>query len=455
MRIALGIPLSFKVLCNRCNAFSKNLPEGFFTHITTDSREASFGDLFFSLSSDMQSAENHIKEAHMCGAKTVSSFSKDADFIVSDCEETLLKLAAFYKSQLKSLISTIAITGRVGKTTTKDFAAAFLGASYKTHKTYMNYNNSLGVSLSLLSAPKDTEILVLELGMNAEGEIKKLSEAVEPDYAVITNVASAHIGKLGSLELIARAKLEISEGMSKDNILAPYDEALLQSAKYKFSLFESASDFYLAKTGINNRYSFFHDNEKIIEFSTSYKASHHLKALLIALSLGCFLQMSKEKMPLGIENTEKITLRQKLIAFRHFSVFDDTYSSSPEAVKADIEYLKLQYPDRPFSLALGDMLELGQKTVELHNEIGKLAYTSGARKLYAFGSYAYFIRDGARSAGMSEKDISANPETDFYQALAREIYKNSLLSEIVLIKASHALHSEKILEEIERLDKEC
>ncbi len=455
MRIALGIPLSFSDFIKYGEAFSKTFDNTLFTHITTDSREAEKGDLFFSLTSDKESAEIHISNAHKKGAKSVSSISKSAIFLVKDAKKSLLKLAAFYKSKLKKLKATIAITGSVGKTTTKEFCAAFLSAVNKVHKTYMNYNNALGASLSLLTAPLDTEILVLEFGMNSQGEIQALSEAIKPDYAVITNIGNAHVGKLGSRELIAKAKLEISSGMKEERIIAPFEEPLLSRAKYKFSLFENNGDYYLSKSDDMKRLVFYHKTEKILDFKSKYKASHHLKALLIALILGNLLEFDEKAMQKGITSCEFVVLRQRLIDFKHFSVLDDTYSSSPEAVRAQIEYLKLEYPDRRFSLALGDMLELGSKTEALHKEIGKLAHTEGARRLYAFGAYAYLIRDGAKEAGMDENDITTSTELEDYPMIAKEIYEKSTAYEIVLVKASHALFSEKIIEEIERLDKEC
>ena len=375
--------------------------------------------------------------------------------MVKDTEKTLLNLAAFHKTRLKKLKATIAITGSVGKTTTKEFCAAFLNSKYKVHKTYMNYNNALGVSLSLLSAPEDTEILVLELGMNKLGEIKELSETVKPDYAVITNIANAHIGMLGSREMIATAKLEITAGMREEVIIAPYEEPLLSKAKFKFSLSRNDSDFHLCKNNNGKSFEFYHNSKKTLEFTTNYKASHHLSALLISLIFGELLCLDKDAMLRGIKNCENIILRQRLVRFKNFSVLDDTYSSSPEAVKAQIEYIKLEYPKKSFSLALGDMLELGKKTASLHKEIGKLAYLEGARRLYTFGAYAYLIRDGAIEAGMKESMLFATTELLDYPLIAKEIYQKSQPDEIVLIKASHALFSEKIIEEIERLDKKC
>ena len=455
MRIALGTPLSYNDLIKHGEAFSKEKNAEFFTHITTDSREAQSGDLFFSLTSEKESADAHILEAQKKGAFGVSAISKHAFFLVKDSEKTLLRLAAFHKTELHALKATVAITGSVGKTTTKEFCASLLSSKYKVHKTYMNYNNALGLSLSLLASPKDTEILVLELGMNKLGEIKELSEAIKPDYAVITNIGNAHIGMLGSREMIAHAKLEVSAGMKEELIIAPYEEPLLSKAKFKFSLFEKNCDFHLPLRKDGEAFEFYHSSDKVIEFKTNYKASHHLSALLIALSLAKILNFNETEMLRGIKNCENIVFRQRLIRLKNFFILDDTYSSSPEAVKAEIEYIKLEFPNRSFSLALGDMLELGNKTERLHKEIGRLAFLEGADKLYAFGAYAYLIRDGAKAAGMKDSDLFATTELLDYQLIAKEIYRKSKNGEIVLIKASHALYGGKITEEIERLDKEC
>ena len=455
MRIELRTPLSSDDLLKYAVAFSLIKTNHIFTHITTDSRETKEGDLFFSLSKSKESAEIHIAEAHKIGAFSVSSLSKTASYLVKDAQTALLKLALLHKSRLKNLKKTVAITGSVGKTTTKEFTYAFLNTKFKAHKTYMNYNNALGLAISLLLAPIDTEILVLELGMNAPLEIKALSDAVKPDLAVITNIGNAHVGKLGSREMIAKSKLEISAGMTEDFIIAPYEEALLKSAKCKFSLTKTEADYFLSKAESENALEFYKRGRKISEFTTKYKAPHHLKALLIALIIANILGFNEEQMLSGVKATESLALRQKIINLRRFSLLDDTYSSSPEAVLAEIEFLKLEYPERRFSVALGDMLELGHKTEALHKEIGALAYKKGARRLYTFGAYAYLIRDGAREAGMKDEDISSSTEIDNYPIIAKEIYEKSIDSEIVLVKASHSLSSEKIIKEIERLDSEC
>ena len=453
MRIKLGIQITTNSFSSCAGAFTKNQATATVTHIVTDSREAQAGDLFFSFSEDKVSAEAHIKLAKENGALCVSSLSSSADFLVMDTKKALLSLASFYKTQLKSLIATFAITGSVGKTTTKEFCASLISTAYKTHKTYMNYNNAIGMSLSVLSAPRDTEVLILELGMNALGEIKELSEAIKPNFAIITNIGTAHIGKLGSKKLIAKAKLEIKHGMTEERVLVPYEEELLSLEKTKFSLKSREANFYLDIR--EDKKVFYVNGKKLLTFKTAYRAYHHLNALVIAIASGYMLGLKESDILSGITACDKIELRQKIIEFKKFSVFDDSYSSSYEAIKADIEHLKLEYPTRDLICVLGDILELGAKTEEIHKEVGAYAYKSGAKKIYAFGSYSYHIKEGAERAGMKADNIFISTEADAHSLIAQKICDEIKNDEIILIKASHAMRADIIIKEIEKGMKEC
>lgn len=453
MRIRLELPLTANEIARAMGAFTKVDDNIKFSFITTDSREALSKDLFFALDGERISGENFVDDAKKRGAFCISSLSRDADFTVHNTEEALLALASYYKTKLINLKYTLAITGSVGKTTAKEFSAAVLSRKYKVHKTYQNYNNLLGTALSVLTAPIDTEILILEFGMNHLGEIKLLSDMLRPDLALITNIGCCHIGNLGSREMIARAKLEILSGMSNERLLAPYGEPLLEKPrKYSFSIDSLDADYYL-KSSDGNCELFF-SGKSILTFKTSYKASHHLKALLCALAFSHILKLNADELISGIKIAETIELRQRLIKFNGFTVFDDTYSSSPEAVEADFEFLNLHFPDKPKSCVLGDMLELGTKTQEMHKRIGVIAVKHGARKIYAFGAYAYLIKEGALNAGMPAASIRIFTEAAPHEAIAKALIKNVKQGEIVLIKASHALCACKILDEIRRIEKE-
>ena len=179
-------------------------------------------------------------------------------------------------------------------------------------------------------------------------------------------------------------------------------------------------------------------------------ANHYKSAILIALSLSDKLGFTEAEMQAGVKNFEKIELRQKLIVAGGRFIYDDTYSSSPEAVRADLEFLKLNFPDKKINAALGDMLELGCETEAAHRKIGSFAKDFGVERLYAFGSYSSLIKEGALDRGFDKEKIYTSDEEDFYVKIAREILKDTTPDEITLIKASHAIKSERIIEELER-----
>ena len=197
MRIKLSFSITKDFITRSISPVSslnKNLT---ITHISTDTRNISKGDLFFALKGDRFDGERFINDAIIKGAYTVSSKYNSASFLVNDTKEALMELARNYKSMVSPKY-TIAITGSVGKTTTKEITASLLSSKYNVHKTEKNYNNELGVAFTILSLPKNTDILIAECGMNHFGELSKISKMLLPDIAVITKIGTAHIGNLGS-----------------------------------------------------------------------------------------------------------------------------------------------------------------------------------------------------------------------------------------------------------------
>lgn len=451
MRVRLQLPISVKDIKAVAAVFTALPDDIIFQYITTDSRECENNDLFFAIRGEKFNGENFAEEAKQKGAYVVSAKREHADFLCESTEDVLLSLVKCYKQRLQKIKATVAITGSVGKTTAKDFCSAMLRAKYKTHKTPDNYNNSIGVAYTVFSTPLDTEVLILELGMNHKGEIEKLSNAVNPDYALITNIGNSHIGNFGSLELIAKAKLEILSGMFNNNLIAPHEDKYLSGkAKYTFSTENKNSDFSFKKG--NNGFIFRVSDKNIFEFRTSYFALHHIKALLSALSVGYLLGMNKNELMLGCKLTESVESRQKFIELKNFTIFDDTYSSSPEAVESVFEYLNLAAPSKSKVCVLGDMLELGTKTEEMHEYVGKLVAKYGFKYLFTFGVYGGFIKKGALESGFNRECIHVNPDTTAPQITADAIVKKLSGGEIIVVKASHAIHAERIIEEIRRIE---
>jgi len=448
MIIQLSIPLKLSEICKYGNAILRTDYNPVVERIITDSREAKKDDIFICLNGEKENGTSYIDDARSRGALTISEFGAGADAECKNVEDFLLFLSGAYISLLKKLKYRIAITGSVGKTTTKEFIYVLCSNKLSAHKNYGNYNNYLGFSATVLSAPADTEIIIAEMGMNSSGEISRLSRAFKPTHSIITNIGHAHIGKLGTISDIAKAKLEILDGAVTNFLIVPYGEPLLSS---KGSLFYSITDKkaerYLCY--INGKINYYENGKLTLSAKSELFAEHHLSALLIAIAIASELGIYHTEISNNIPNIRVDILRQKTHLIYGINIIDDTYSSSPEAVIAEIKSLKRS--GRMFSLLLGDMLELGDNAIFEHRKIGTIAYKSGARHIYTFGHLASHIAAGAEEAGMSRSDIFINEDISDPKKSAYDILNSSQKGEYVLIKASHALHAERIIEHLKDL----
>lgn len=421
---------------------------------TTDSREVCPGDVFVALDGENGSGEDYVYEAKEKGAYIISSRDADADFKVDNTYFALLKIAAFYKQKLSSLKTVIGITGSVGKTTAKNVLSKLLSDKYRVHATEKNYNNFLGLSHTILTAPTDTEIIVAELGMNHMGEIETMSRALRPNIAIITNIGTAHVGMLGNRERIATAKLEIIRGMSKPTVIVPYEEILLKDTpgKYTYSTEnESADCFILPKSELYSGSRFDIHTKKwcVPENSTALPGHHVLNSIAIGVSVLDILDFNAHEVKSSLKKISPDLIRANQYQIGKITVYDDTYSSSPEATIAIFKLLSLD-KKRTRSCVLGDMLELGEFAEKLHEKIGEAVYNYGFKRLYAFGKYARIIAAGAKRAGMEAKNIFINCDVGAPEITAEQIIEKSEPGEIILFKASHDVHAERICECLKR-----
>lgn len=446
MRIRLDIPIDTKALeSNTGIRLSK--PCDCIEYVCTDSRCAAEGDLYISLAQSDEMSALHIGEALKNGCYTVAESVYSASS--ADKRRALfLKLASYYKSTLPRLTHTVAITGSLGKTTTKEFTKALLSQKFKTHSTYENLNNEIGLAYTLLSAPRDTEVLILECGMNHSGELARLSLATEPDVAIITNVSSAHIGNLESLSAIAKAKLEINCGMGEKGItLTPHEEPLLASAKNRrtVSTENPRADFFLfplSEGAHGSVFDFYSENRIITAERILVPGEHILKDLSFALAAASVLKLSYAEIARGLAAISPDHLRQKLITIGRYRILDDTYSSSPEAVANMLKLVTLFEGER--AALLGDMLELGKRAEAAHYEVGIRLAELGFKKLYTYGPLASHIARGARDGGLCEACIFTNPDLASPNISAEQI-ETSYGGELILFKASHDIRADRIL----------
>jgi len=432
--------------CIAINEVTSSLP---IFKIVTSSTEAEPYSLFIALDGRKASGNYYLDEAKSKGAFTLSSKRHDADVYVSDTEAALLEIARLYKSKLKELKHTVAITGSVGKTTAKNVLVKMLSPLYRTHGTEGNYNNFLGVAYTVLTAPSDTEALVIEAGMNHKGELEAISRAIEPTVSVITNIGTAHIGNFGSREAIAEAKAEILIGMKKKLVIIPHGEKLLLKlgCKYTYSTESREADCYIERAEITGQGSRFNARAKRFSVSnarTSLIGEHLLSAIAIALSVLDLIDADAGSIPLLLKNAEYAEQRGSFREAAGYLIFDDTYSASPDATLAVLKRLSMEKSVK--SAVLGDMLELGDHTAALHELVGAAVAKYGFKRLFAFGNFAKHYAEGALKGGMSEGSIFINSDPSAPELTASDIMTSCDKGELILVKASHNIEAGRIIE---------
>lgn len=448
MRILLSIPQDFlDFLSAVCGVFYGKINYRIIKAICTDSRECKDGDIFFAIKGKEHDGNDYIDQAISNGAIPLGEGVNVFGIKVEDSSKALLQFAKFYKRQLPFLLHTVAITGSVGKTTTKEFLSVILKKRYKIHANRENYNNKIGVPLTVLSAPRDTEVLICELGMNHIGEIRELSDTITPDIALITKIGTAHIGNLGSIKRIAAAKLEITHGLSgvllipkeQDLIICGYDNTKTFSAY-------SNSGYYGA---IKNRFNMLEiyrlgELAAIIDFN--FLGYHLYECLSAAVSVAMELNLTIQQIISGIHDIDEHSYRHKIQKTPYgFDIMNDAYNSSAESVIASANYLCDIEGYSGKSALLGDMLELGEQTDAIHMKIGAEIVRFGFDRLFLIGDYAMQIREGAVLSGFPKTHIFINTDRSLPEITASQILRNMKRGEILLAKASRGINLNRII----------
>ena len=422
----------------------------------TDTRKINKGDVYVGIVGDVFDGNDFYKDAVLNGASCLI-LSKEPKEVLSDVtvvivEDTLkcLQTLASYKRSLFD-IPVIAITGSVGKTSTKDIIASVVSKKFKPHKTIGNYNNHLGVPLTILSMPDDTEALVVEMGMNHFGEISLLSNIAKPTVSVITNIGTAHIGNLGSREGIRKAKLEILDGMIGDDLVINGDDDMLSLV-----LDELRSKYKVSSVSIDGESTYKAYNLEEEVFSSKFDIEGNVSSVvvnvggkayiynsLVAYAVGKCLGINDDAIKEGIKEFKLSSSRlEKKVTKKGIILIDDTYNANYDSMKSSIELLG-RVKDKRRVAILGDMLELGDYTDKMHIDLGDVVVSNNIDVLLTIGKCSKLIRKRAIELGMSENNIySFDKEDDSY------LFLDSLLDEkdIVLLKGSHGIHLIGIVE---------
>ena len=306
--------------------------------------------------------------------------------------------------------------------------------------------------MTVFSMPQSTEALVVEMGMNKLGEISKSSICVSPDISIILNVGTSHIGNLGSRENIAKAKLEITDGLKGGMLIVPHSEPLLNNeTRVSFDLENEDADFYFkGETPL----TLYHLEKPFSRIDFRFNDRHFKECLIASAAAAYFTGLTPQELRSGISSISDENIRQKVIRVEDFYFFADFYNSSVESVKAALDSLFRLSSYQRKSVLIGDILELGEQSEAIHKELGKTIAKYNFYNLYLFGNYSKNIYDGATEAGFPPKRIYLNNDTTRYVITANQIRNNHTRGEIILLKASRGMKFEYILDEFEISDKQ-
>lgn len=460
-------PMSFGTLARMCRGelYQGALGEVSVRGICTDSREAGPELAFAALRGEHADGHDYIAKAIENGCRCVIcehrnealEASNATAIVVNDTELALSRLAYAYRRQNLGRVRTVAVTGSVGKTTVKDMIHAAFSEKHKTHKTPGNHNSLIGMPLSVLETPADSDWTVLEMGMSGFGEIERLSILAEPDIAVITNIGSSHLEMLGTRENICRAKLEILCGLREGGyLILNGDEPLLKNIKGKsyrtlyVSLECEKADFFAKNIRVESDCTRFDAVCKGVEMKDlciRVLGRHSVYAALYTLAAGMLTGLSQEELRRGLLRFSPEGMRQRVYDLGQITVIEDCYNASPESMIAAIDVLDAysRQNHRRSVAVLGDMLELGQESPALHRSVGVHLAKRSIDRLFTLGVGGDQIAIGARQTGMLANRISRRSDVKDLAGMAELLLEELHPGDVVLFKASRGVCAEKII----------
>ena len=444
-------------------------PQTRFTGFSSDSRTTNNGELFWALKGDQFDGHDFVSRAIKQGAFGVvvqEGFRTSLEYkpqivviAVDNSLKALGDLAAWWRRQHKAKVA--AITGSSGKTTTKEMTAGILQMGNKTLKNQGNHNNLIGLPVTLLKLKKDHQRAVLEMGMNRRGEIARLTEIANPDVGVILNVGMAHLEGLGDMDGVAKAKTELMDKLSPQAqiVLNGDDDVLMKHAarfNKKFITFglekrNRIRGINIKDCGIEGMRFDLTCEGNIWPIRLGVSGVHNVKNALAAAAIGLCLNEPPEHIVKGLGVFTGVKGRfQKISLKNDILLIDDTYNANPSALQAAlISAAALARKDGQFLVALGDMLELGEAAVSAHREAGGRVARAGASWLFAMGTYADHMKDGALSAGMSDKRIVI---VETHDEMTAKIIQKLKSKDMIFLKGSRKMQFEKVSEGLQRTE---
>ena len=442
-------PITLKEIAKSCNGKLFGDETKFVTSIVTDSRQVESGSLFAAIKGERVDGHKFVKQCIDVGAVCALVEEKpdfDCNYILVESTLVALKgIAEYYRSLFS--IPFISVTGSVGKTSTKEMLYAVLSQKFNVHKTQGNFNNELGVPLTLFKLTEDHDIAVIEMGISDFNEMTRLAKMVKPDVSVITNIGYCHLENLIDLDGVLKAKTEVLKYLKDDGkmFFCGDDEKLFtvkehNGIKTTFYGFSDRNEYKaeIVDTdllrGITCK---LHLKSGVVEATVPSVENHMVANALCAAAVGEHFSMTKEEIKRGIESYKTVGSRSNVIRKDTITVIDDCYNANPTSVRASVNSLS-KFEGRKVAI-IGDMKELGTNERELHYETGKYIFDTGIDVVVAVGELCENLFEGANRKGYYYKTV------DECIAQIKDILKEN---DTVLVKASHSMHFDKIVDAI-------
>jgi UDP-N-acetylmuramoyl-tripeptide--D-alanyl-D-alanine ligase len=411
--------------------------------ISTDSRSTGKNQIFFALWGGNFNGNKFAQDAIDSGAAWAviddPAFESEKTILVDDCLMELQALAAHHRKQLN--VPVLAITGTNGKTTTKELLAASLSKKYNIHYTRGNLNNHIGVPLTILSAPADTSMMIIEMGANHLGEIRTLCQIARPDFGMITNIGAAHIEGFGSFEGVVRAKTELYEYLKKVNGVALYNDKdpLLTDMIFKHvnravpfsdptgTLLDMEPEPYDMNLVVKVKYN--HSEWKI---KTNLFGRYNFWNIKAAVATALFFDVDMDHIITALEEYKPANNRSQVKVTRRNTIICDSYNANPVSMHSALESFAMAASE-PRMVILGDMLELGEKSEEEHLRILIETASYGFREVLLAGKIFHKV--------CREEDVRTFPDAD---ALMDYLRNNPVKGYTILVKGSRGIGLEKV-----------
>ncbi len=440
-------------------------PLAVFSAVSTDTRTIKTGDLFFALQGERYDAYDFLGQAAAAGAGGLVVHRKPdlcpqvPVLLVNNTLAAMQSLAASNRACSRAFL--VGVTGSTGKTTTKDIIASVLGTRLRTLKTTGNFNNEIGLPLTLLELEEQYEAAVVEMAMRGPGEIDALCRLARPDAAVITNIGETHLELLGTVSNIAASKGEILEyvpprGFALLNSESPFihREAARCRGRVIFFGFEQSAGIKaenIRVEGDGSRFDAVAGGWRYT-FTLPVPGSHNVMNALAAIGVGKEMGLTDEEIAAGLAAASLTGMRLEIIEAGRLKIINDAYNANPASVKAALQTLMELAGERRTVALLGNMLELGQRAVAGHREVGETAARLKVDYLVTVGDLAAAAAAGAVGAGLAAQRVFQCDDNLKAIKVLEDLLQEG---DVVLVKGSRGMKMEQIVQHLANSREDC